>query len=84
MMGFFSTKKKVKFKSLTLSLCAKLGDKDLSIVSPFKGTTRDVIECTLEISGYQLNVSDTAGIRCLNDSNENYVEKQGIRRALDK
>ena len=83
MMGFFSTKKKLNL-NLSLSLCAKLGDKDLSIVSPFKGTTRDVIECTLEISGYQLNVSDTAGIRCLNDSNENYVEKQGIRRALDK
>lgn len=43
-----------------------------------------MIEYSLEINGYKINLSDTAGIRNLNDSNENYVENQGIRRALDR
>ena len=60
------------------------GDKELSIVSPFKGTTRDVIEYSLEINGYQVHLSDTAGIRELDGSEQSYVESEGIRRALDR
>lgn len=65
-------------------LRSKPGDKELSIVSPFQGTTRDVIEHSLEINGYQVHLSDTAGIRQLDGSDESFVENEGIRRALDR
>lgn len=62
----------------------RLGDKELSIVSPYQGTTRDVIQYSLEINGYQINLNDTAGIRNLIDSSEHFVENEGIKKALDK
>ncbi|MDA9648352.1 50S ribosome-binding GTPase, partial [Candidatus Pelagibacter sp.] len=43
-------------------------------------TTRDVIETHLNIDGYPVVVSDTAGIR----DSKNEIEKKGIKLALDK
>ncbi len=48
-----------------------------AIVTPHPGTTRDVIEATVEIAGVPIKILDTAGIR----ESEHPVEIEGIRRA---
>jgi tRNA modification GTPase len=58
----------------------KLARRDAAIVSPYAGTTRDVIEVRLDLDGYPVTLLDTAGIR---DSNEP-VEQEGIRRARER
>ena len=62
------------------SLMNYLSKRDIAIVSEIAGTTRDVIEAHLNIDGYPVVVSDTAGIRVAN----NEIEKKGIKLALDK
>ena len=62
------------------SLLNYLANRDAAIVSEIAGTTRDVIETHLNIDGYPVVVSDTAGIR---ESN-NEIEKKGIKLALNK
>jgi tRNA modification GTPase len=59
------------------TLFNRLARREAAIVSPFAGTTRDVIEVHLELDGYPVMVLDTAGIR---DSAEP-VEQEGVRRA---
>jgi tRNA modification GTPase len=51
--------------------------REVAIVSPHAGTTRDVIEVQLDLDGYPVTVIDTAGIRETNDP----VEQEGVRRA---
>jgi len=62
------------------SLLNHLSNRDAAIVSEIAGTTRDVIETHLNINGYPVVVSDTAGIR----DSKNEIEKKGIKLALDK
>lgn len=62
-------------KSSFLNYLAK---KDLAIVSNIAGTTRDIIETSLDIDGVLVNVFDTAGIRDTNDT----IEKEGVKRAI--
>ena len=62
------------------SLLNHLSNRDVAIVSEIAGTTRDVIETHLNIDGYPVVVSDTAGIR----NSKNEIEKKGIKLALDK
>ena len=57
-----------------------LSNRDVAIVSEIAGTTRDVIETHLNIDGYPVVVSDTAGIR----ESKNEIEKKGIKLALKK
>ena len=45
------------------SLLNILSKRDVSIVSPEAGTTRDVVEVRLDLSGYPLILQDTAGVR---------------------
>ena len=47
-----------------------------AIVSDVAGTTRDVVSSTIDIDGFMVNISDTAGIRETNDT----VENIGIQR----
>jgi len=60
------------------SLLNYLSKRDVAIVSEIAGTTRDVIETHLNIDGYPVVVSDTAGIRKSKDE----IEKKGIKLAL--
>ncbi len=62
------------------SLLNHLSNRDAAIVSEIAGTTRDVIETHLNIDGYPVVVSDTAGIR----DSKNEIEKKGIKLALDQ
>ena len=62
------------------SLLNHLSNRDVAIVSEIAGTTRDVIETHLNIDGYPVVVSDTAGIR----ESKNEIEKKGIKLALKK
>lgn len=60
------------------SMLNALAGRQAAIVSPHAGTTRDVLEVSLELGGYKVIVSDTAGLR----ETEDDVEKLGIERAL--
>jgi len=60
------------------SLLNHLSNRDVAIVSEIAGTTRDVIETHLNIDGYPVVVSDTAGIR----ESKNEIEKKGVKLAL--
>ncbi len=62
------------------SLLNYLSNRDVAIVSESAGTTRDVIETHLNIDGYPVVISDTAGIR----KAKNEIEKKGIRLALKR
>ena len=62
------------------SLLNNLSNREVAIVSEIAGTTRDVIETHLNIDGYPVILSDTAGIRNSKDE----IEKKGIKLSLDK
>jgi tRNA modification GTPase len=61
------------------SLVNALADRDLAIVSPIPGTTRDALEATIDLDGLPVVLVDTAGIRTgANDP----IEEEGIRRSF--
>ena len=62
------------------SLLNNLSNREVAIVSEIAGTTRDVLETRLNIDGYPVILSDTAGIR---DSKDD-IEKKGIKLSLKK
>ncbi len=64
-------------KSTLINLLAR---RDVAIVSPHAGTTRDVIEVQLDLDGYPVTVIDTAGIRETDDP----IEQEGVRRARSR
>ncbi|MDB5625123.1 MAG: tRNA modification GTPase trmE, partial [Tardiphaga sp.] len=59
------------------TLMNQLARREIAIVSPRAGTTRDIIELHLDLDGYPVTVIDTAGIRESDDP----VEQEGVRRA---
>ena len=59
------------------SLLNRLARREAAIVSPYAGTTRDVIEVHLDLGGYPVTLLDTAGVRESDDP----VEQEGVRRA---
>jgi len=59
------------------SLVNALARRDVAIVSPEAGTTRDAIEVHLDLGGYPVALVDTAGLRAAAGA----VETEGIRRA---
>ena len=61
------------------SLLNELLQEERSIVTHIPGTTRDVIEESVNIDGTAFVISDTAGIR----ESEDYIEKKGIERSVN-
>jgi len=66
------------------SLVNALAQRDVAIVSDIAGTTRDIIEVHLDIAGYPVILSDTAGLRPdqIGTDAQSSIESEGIRRAL--
>ncbi|XP_043946596.1 tRNA modification GTPase GTPBP3, mitochondrial [Protopterus annectens] len=62
------------------SLLNMISQKPAAIVSPIAGTTRDVVETALNIGGYPVLLSDTAGLR----ESEDPIEQEGMIRARSK
>ncbi|CAF1234694.1 unnamed protein product [Rotaria magnacalcarata] len=62
------------------SLLNILTQKPTAIVSPIAGTTRDVIESTIDLGGYPIVICDTAGLRITDDP----IENEGVLRAVDR
>ena len=60
------------------SLLNVLARRDAAIVSDIAGTTRDVIEVHMDLSGFPVILADTAGLRETADR----IEDEGVRRAL--
>lgn len=62
------------------SLLNALARRDVAIVSPVAGTTRDAIEVRLDLDGIPVLLVDTAGLRESRDE----IEVEGVRRALQR
>jgi tRNA modification GTPase len=62
------------------TLLNRIARREAAIVSPYAGTTRDVIEVHLDLDGYPVNLLDTAGVR---ETSDDPVEREGIRRARE-
>ena len=62
------------------SLVNRLARRDVAIVTPLPGTTRDVLEVHLDLAGYPVTLLDTAGLREAAD----VIEAEGVRRARER
>ena len=62
------------------SLINNLSGRDIAITSDIAGTTRDVIDVHLDLSGYPVILTDTAGLRSTNDT----IEQIGIEKAKEQ
>ncbi len=62
------------------SLLNHLAKREVAIVSDIAGTTRDILDVHLDIGGYPITLSDTAGLR----EEAEIIEQEGIRRALKR
>jgi tRNA modification GTPase len=62
------------------TLLNRIARRDAAIVSPYAGTTRDVIEVHLDLDGWPVTLLDTAGIRASDDP----IEMEGVRRARER
>ena len=68
------------------TLVNALAQRDVALVSDIEGTTRDIIEVHLNIAGIPVVLSDTAGLRPeqLSDQGQDKIEREGIKRALER
>ena len=59
------------------TLMNALARRDVSIVSSIPGTTRDLVEASLDLRGFPVTLVDTAGLRESDDP----IEREGVARA---
>ncbi len=69
------------------SLVNMLAQRDVAIISDFAGTTRDVLEVHLDIAGFPVILSDTAGLKpellhSDGQGGQDKIESEGIKRAI--
>ena len=62
------------------SLINALSGRDVAIVTPIPGTTRDALRETIDLEGLPLHIVDTAGLR----DTEDVVEAEGVRRTRNE
>ena len=62
------------------SLLNCISERDVAIVSPIAGTTRDTIDVALNLGGFNVRLTDTAGVHQTRDE----VELEGIKRTRSK
>jgi tRNA modification GTPase len=62
------------------SLVNALAQREVAIVTDAPGTTRDVIDVRLDLKGFPVILSDTAGLRAAADA----AEEEGVRRAMER
>jgi tRNA modification GTPase len=60
------------------TLINALAQRDVAIVAPTPGTTRDVLETRVVFAGVPVTLVDTAGLRATADA----IEAEGVRRAM--
>jgi tRNA modification GTPase len=70
----------VPFDLLVLNIGCKTAQREAAIVSSTPGTTRDIIELTLDFHGFPVTIADTAGLRISTEE----IESIGVERAKDK
>ncbi len=59
------------------SLLNRLAGREVAITSEIEGTTRDIVEVSMDLNGIPVNFLDTAGLRDSKDP----IERQGIEKA---
>ena len=66
------------------SLLNCLAQREAAIVSPVAGTTRDIIDVPIDLGGFPVILTDTAGLRlhALGNEGHDVIEREGIRRAV--
>lgn len=64
-------------KSSILNMLAR---RDVAIVSPIAGTTRDVLQVNMEVAGHSVIINDTAGLR---SASKDIIEVEGMKRAIE-
>lgn len=64
------------------SLINALAKRDVAIVSDIQGTTRDLLSVHLDLEGIPVTLTDTAGLRHLENFEQDQIEQEGISRAL--
>jgi len=62
------------------TLFNRLARREAAIVSPYAGTTRDIIEVHLDLDGFPVTLLDTAGIH----ESDEPIEQEGVRRARER
>lgn len=61
------------------SILNKLLNENKAIVTDIEGTTRDIVEGSINLNGLLLNLIDTAGVR----KTDNLVEKIGVEKTIE-
>ena len=62
------------------TLMNKLAKRNVAIVSAIPGTTRDLITTNMNMFGYNVILTDTAGLR---ESTSDLIEQEGIKLSRD-